>query len=52
MASRSYFITADDSGKKEITDAVRALIAEHPDLRGEASFALPYVTRTFRARLQ
>ena len=52
VASRSYFITADDAGKKEITDAVRTLIAEHPDLRGRPTFTLPYVTRCFRARLQ
>ena len=52
VASRSYFITADDAGKREITDGVRALLAEHPDLRGKTTFELPYVTRCFRARLR
>jgi len=52
VASRSYFITADDAGKREITDGVRALLAEHADLRGKTTFELPYVTRCFRARLR
>jgi len=52
VASRSYFITADDAGKREITDGVRALLAEHRDLRGKTTFELPYVTRCFRARLR
>lgn len=50
VATRSYYLTAGPRQRKEMDDAVRHLVATHPDLAGRADFELPYVTRVYRAR--
>ncbi|QSB05673.1 class I SAM-dependent methyltransferase [Natronoglycomyces albus] len=48
MQSRSYYLTADEKGKAELTAKLEELIGTHPDLRGKNTFALPYVTYVFK----
>lgn len=48
IASRSSVITASDSERNEILDAVRHLLARHPDTAGRDSLELPYVTTAWR----
>lgn len=48
VASRSYVITLPVARRDGLLEQVRRLTRTHPDLRGRASFALPYVTRCFR----
>jgi SAM-dependent methyltransferase len=49
MHSRSYYLTGSPALRAELDEQVRALVAEHPDLRGREEFPLPYVTTVFRA---
>ena len=49
MRSRSYYITAPPERQREIETGIRELVATHPDLRGRATFDLPYVTRAYRS---
>lgn len=51
LASRSYVIVAPEPERQEFFAAVRELVATHPDLAGRESFAMPYITRCFRAGL-
>jgi SAM-dependent methyltransferase len=50
ISSRSYYLTASPDDQAEIERQLRALAAEHPDLAGKATFELPYITFTYRAR--
>ncbi len=52
VASRSAIIAADNDTRENIFAAVRALLANDPELAGRESFNLPYVTHAFRATLQ
>lgn len=47
--SRSYYLTADATRQRELTEAVGRLVDTHPDLAGKETFAMPYVTTAFRA---
>ncbi|MEH1017390.1 class I SAM-dependent methyltransferase [Micromonospora sp. CPCC 206060] len=49
IRTRSYYLTADATRQRELDRAVRELTADHPDLAGRDSFALPYRTIVFRA---
>jgi SAM-dependent methyltransferase len=49
VQSRSYYLTASPELRDEIVSRIRAMVAEHPDLRGTPTFELPYVTRAYRA---
>jgi SAM-dependent methyltransferase len=49
LSSRSYYLVATPQRRQELVDAVRGLIASHPELRGREEFDLPYVTSVFRA---
>lgn len=49
VGSFSYVYLRPDAA--DVLAAVRRLAAGHPDLAGRDSFALPYETRVFRARL-
>ncbi|MGH8876503.1 MAG: class I SAM-dependent methyltransferase [Stackebrandtia sp.] len=49
VQSRSYYLTADDNRKSELMDGVKRLMAEHPQLAGRETFAMPYATYVFRA---
>jgi SAM-dependent methyltransferase len=49
LRSRSYYLTASPERKAALDSGVRELTERHPDLAGRAEFALPYVTRVFRA---
>jgi SAM-dependent methyltransferase len=51
VASRSYAILAPEEKRRQLFDAVRELVATHPDLTGRESFEMPYITRCFRAEL-
>ena len=48
-ASRSYVILLPEGERRALLDRIRALFAEHPDLAGRETVALPYLTRCFRA---
>ncbi|WP_344080937.1 class I SAM-dependent methyltransferase [Luedemannella helvata] len=49
MHSRSRYLTASPHLRGQLDDQVRALVADHPDLREREEFPLPYVTTAFRA---
>jgi SAM-dependent methyltransferase len=49
LRSRSYYLTASPDRRAALDSGVRALAEHHPDLSGQAEFALPYVVRVFRA---
>lgn len=49
VASRSYYIVAEQQERDRIDAAVRDLVATHPELAGRESFDLPYRTHCFRA---
>jgi SAM-dependent methyltransferase len=49
MTTRSYYLVAPPAGRRAIEDAVRDLIARHPDLAGRERFTLPYRTVVYRA---
>jgi SAM-dependent methyltransferase len=51
VTSRSYFIAASKRQQEKTLAAVRALLADDPQLRDSAEIALPYVTRCFRVDL-
>jgi SAM-dependent methyltransferase len=51
VASRSYIITAPDADRAATLARVRELAASDPALAGRDSFAMPYRTHAFRARL-
>ncbi|MHC5797239.1 class I SAM-dependent methyltransferase [Lacisediminihabitans sp. FW035] len=51
VASRSYIITASPERRTTILAAVRELAASDPALAGRSTFALPYRTHAFRAKL-
>lgn len=49
ISTRSYYLTAPPSRRRELERRVRDLCATHPDLAGRGSFALPYRTLVYRA---
>jgi SAM-dependent methyltransferase len=51
VRSRSYFITAVEAEQASILDGVNALLDTDPDVGGQTSWSMPYVTRAFRMRL-
>jgi ubiquinone/menaquinone biosynthesis C-methylase UbiE len=51
LRSRSYFITADQAEQASIIAGVNHLLDTDPDVGGQTSWSMPYVTRTFRMRL-
>lgn len=50
ITTRSHYITATEQRQREVDAAIRELAANHPDLAGRETFALPYRTLVFRAR--
>jgi SAM-dependent methyltransferase len=48
LRSRSYFITAPEAEKASILTAVNDLLDSDPDVGGQTSWTMPYVTRAFR----
>jgi SAM-dependent methyltransferase len=48
VASRSYAIAAPPDEREQLFAAVRGLAATHPALAGRSTFALPYLTETWR----
>jgi SAM-dependent methyltransferase len=50
LRSRSYYLTASPERRATLDSGIRELTERHPDLSGRSEFALPYVTRVFRAR--
>ena len=48
VRSRSYYLTADEQGRRRITAAVEDVLANHPDLAGRDTFAMPYKTYAFK----
>lgn len=50
VQSRSYYLTADEARREQIIAVVDEVVDTHPDLRGEASFAMPYNTYAFKVR--
>ena len=52
VRSRSYVAILDTPARDEIISSVRQLCREHPQLKGQESFGLPYITRAFRARAE
>lgn len=50
VQSRSYYLTADESGRERIEAVVQDVLGSHPDLEGRESFAMPYDTHVFRVR--
>jgi ubiquinone/menaquinone biosynthesis C-methylase UbiE len=51
LRSRSYFITADDAEQASIVQGVHDLLDNDPDVGGQQTWTMPYVTRAFRMRL-
>lgn len=51
LRSRSYFITSTDEGKQRLMDAVRDLLDHDPDVGGQTTWTMPYVTECYRMRL-
>jgi SAM-dependent methyltransferase len=49
MRSRSYYLTATPDRRAALDSGIGELTERHPDLSGRSEFALPYVTRVFRA---
>lgn len=50
VRSRSYVAILPDEERNEVISNVHQLCREHPQLRGQRAFRLPYITRAFRAR--
>lgn len=50
VQSRSHYLTADERRRRELLAGVDDLIANHPQLAGRKTFAMPYQTRAFRIR--
>ncbi|MDH6180358.1 membrane protease YdiL (CAAX protease family)/SAM-dependent methyltransferase [Microbacteriaceae bacterium SG_E_30_P1] len=50
-ASRSSYITADETERARVVAAIDELLATHPDTAGRSEFVLPYVTHCFRSRV-
>ncbi len=50
LRSRSYYLTGSPQRRAELDRAVSQLARNHPDLAGRQEFALPYLTRVYRAR--
>jgi SAM-dependent methyltransferase len=48
IGTRSYAATMDDAERATLLGRVRGLLAAHPDTRGRAQLALPYVTVAHR----
>ena len=51
VASRSYVISMPAPDRAALLGEVTELLDEHPDLRGRAEIALPYIARCTRVRL-
>ena len=51
VRSRSYFITASAEEQASILQGVGDLLDTDPDVGGQSSWTMPYVTRAFRMRL-
>jgi SAM-dependent methyltransferase len=51
LRSRSYFITAPEAEQASILRGVNELLDTDPDVGGQKSWSMPYVTRAFRMRL-
>jgi ubiquinone/menaquinone biosynthesis C-methylase UbiE len=51
LRSRSYFITADEAEQASILQGVHDLLDNDPDVGGQQTWTMPYVTRAFRMRL-
>jgi SAM-dependent methyltransferase len=49
MTTRSYYLVAGPAERTAFEDALRELVATHPDLRGRERFPLPYRTEVYRA---
>ena|SRR5690606_15625408 len=49
ITTRSYYLTASPSRRRDLEGRVRSLCAAHPDLAGRAGFDLPYRTVVYRA---
>jgi SAM-dependent methyltransferase len=49
LKSRSYYLTAPPDRQAHLEREVRRLTETHPDLAGRTEFALPYLTRIYRA---
>ena len=49
LMSRSYYLTAAPDRQAHLQREVRRLAGTHPDLAGRSEFALPYLTRVYRA---
>jgi hypothetical protein len=48
VRSRSYFAVMDQQQREAALADVAAVLDSHPDLTGQESFELPYVTIAFR----
>ena len=48
IGTRSYVATMDDATRQAFLGRVRELLATHPDSRGRAELALPYITSVHR----
>lgn len=51
VRSRSYFITASPEEQASILHGVNDVLDTDPDVGGQSSWTMPYVTRAFRMRL-
>jgi ubiquinone/menaquinone biosynthesis C-methylase UbiE len=51
VRSRSYVITAEPTERASILSGVNHLLDTDPDVGGQSSWSMPYVTRAFRMRL-
>ena len=49
LKSRSYYLTAPPDRQAHLEREVGRLATTHPDLAGRTEFALPYLTRVYRA---
>jgi SAM-dependent methyltransferase len=49
--SMSYVASLDEERQRAVLDAVRRLVATHPDLAGSATFPFPYRTHVYVTRL-
>jgi SAM-dependent methyltransferase len=50
IRSRSYYLTSDSARRQEIDRSVEELTRSHPELEGQETFSLPYITVAFRSR--
>ena len=50
VGSRSYVIQMAPAERAEVLDRVAELARTHPELAGQATFWMPYVTRVYRLR--